>query len=114
MKPRGGRNKFRPTGKEGRIQMDKKKESEQLVTAEPIVIDFDEFSRVDNTFREKYADITADLAAVLTKYGIEGYRVTGFIFQPPNPRNCRPYCRWVPGGGMFGGHIECGISCFNT
>ena len=94
--------------------MNQKKGGEQTVTPEPTQIDFDEFTRVDDTFRENYSDITTDLAAVLTKYGIDGYRVTGFIVQPPNPRRCRPYCRWVPGGGIFGGHIECGISCFDT
>ena len=70
---------------------------------------YEEFSEVDGIFREKHEDILRDMTTVLEEYGISGYRVTDVTFEPPNPRLCVPYCRWVPGDG-----IVCGVSCFDV
>lgn len=70
--------------------------------------EFEEFSKVDEIFREEHEDILGGMAKVLEEYEIEGYRVTGVTFEPPNPCLCLPYVRYVSGVG-----IEAGISCFD-
>ena len=93
--------------------MVQEKETQKTSEERPTRITYDEFAHVDDTFREKFEKIVAELTEVLANNDLTGYRVIQVSFQPPNPPGCRPYCKWVPGSGPFGGHIECGISCFD-
>ena len=73
------------------------------------VVDYTELSRIDKIFRENQEQILADVAAVLAKYGIDGYRVSAVTFAPPNPKVCLPYVRYDRVNG-----VVAGVSCFDV
>jgi hypothetical protein len=76
--------------------------SEVEESSEPRVppVTFEELARIDKIFREQHHSIRNDIAEVLAKYDIKGYRVTGVTFIPPNPSLCLPSVQYVPGVGF--------------
>jgi hypothetical protein len=77
------------------------------------IIDYGTLSDIDKTFRENYAQITEELAAVINKYldpkNEVGYRVSAVTFAPPNPKLCVPYVRF---DRVYG--VVAGVSCFDV